>query len=144
MARRQHLSRKITRILVVPEIGSVRNFDNPELEGLRMWRIPKFANYLIFYRPTSERVEIVRVLHGARDIPSLSSSKFLSQALGYDGVVEAEALFSHVSQPYEQGFERQGVQIQLATATAWCSEPMPVHSDPGIAQQKCDTNKKKP
>ena len=73
-----------------------------------------------------------------------SSSKFLSQALGYDGVVEAEALFSHVSQPYEQGFERQGVQIQLATATAWCSEPMPVHPDPGIAQQKCDTNKKKP
>ena len=28
----------------LPEIGSVRNFDNPELEGLRMWPIPKFAN----------------------------------------------------------------------------------------------------
>ena len=37
-----------------------------------MWPIPKFANYLIFYRLTSEKVEIVvRVLHGARDIPSL-------------------------------------------------------------------------
>ena len=55
----------------LPEIGSVRNFDNPELEGLRMWRIPRFKNYLIFYRLTSEKVEIVRVLHGARDIPSL-------------------------------------------------------------------------
>lgn len=27
--------------------------------------------YVIFYRPTSEEIEIVRVLHGARDIESL-------------------------------------------------------------------------
>jgi plasmid stabilization system protein ParE len=55
----------------LPEIGSACNFDNPELEGLRMLPVPKFKKYLIFYRPTSERVEIVRVLHSACGIPVL-------------------------------------------------------------------------
>lgn len=36
--------------------------------GLRRWPIPGFRNYLIFYRPMENGVEIVRVLHGARDI----------------------------------------------------------------------------
>jgi toxin ParE1/3/4 len=29
------------------------------------------GNYLIFYRPLADGIEIVRVLHGARDIDSL-------------------------------------------------------------------------
>jgi toxin ParE1/3/4 len=55
----------------LPEIGSIRSFHNKELAGLRMLRIPKFEKYLIFYRPVPEGTEIIRVLHGARDIPSL-------------------------------------------------------------------------
>jgi len=31
-------------------------------------RFVPIENYLIFYRPTKERIEIVRILHGARDI----------------------------------------------------------------------------
>jgi toxin ParE1/3/4 len=31
-------------------------------------RFVPIGNYLIFYRPTQERIEIVRILHGARDI----------------------------------------------------------------------------
>ena len=46
--------------------------DKIELAGLRMLRISKFEKYLIFYRPVPEGTEIIRVLHGARDIhPSL-------------------------------------------------------------------------
>jgi plasmid stabilization system protein ParE len=30
----------------------------------------KFHNYLVFYRVQSEVIQIIRVLHGARDIPS--------------------------------------------------------------------------
>ena len=30
-----------------------------------------FENYLIFYRPDQEGIEVVRFVHGARDIPSL-------------------------------------------------------------------------
>src|SRR6266705_2528463 len=37
-------------------------------EQLRMWLSPAFRNYLIFYRQLPDGVEIVRVLHGARDI----------------------------------------------------------------------------
>jgi len=37
-------------------------------EGLRRWPVPGFRNYLIFYRPTETGVNIVRVLHGSRDI----------------------------------------------------------------------------
>jgi toxin ParE1/3/4 len=37
-------------------------------EELRMWLSPAFRNYLIFYRELPDGVEIVRVLHGARDI----------------------------------------------------------------------------
>ncbi|WP_242040306.1 type II toxin-antitoxin system RelE/ParE family toxin [Anabaena subtropica] len=29
------------------------------------------GNYLIFYRPINEGIEVIRILHGVRDIPSL-------------------------------------------------------------------------
>lgn len=37
-------------------------------EGLRSWRVKGFRNYLIFYRPLAESVQIWRVLHGSRDL----------------------------------------------------------------------------
>jgi toxin ParE1/3/4 len=36
--------------------------------GLRGFPV---GNYLIFYLPAKEGIEVVRVLHGARDLPSL-------------------------------------------------------------------------
>ncbi len=33
-----------------------------------MWPIRGFENYLVFYRPIEEGIEVTRVLHGARDI----------------------------------------------------------------------------
>jgi toxin ParE1/3/4 len=49
----------------LPEIGK-RRFDLAP--GLRSLAV---GNYVIFYRPVSEGIQIIRVLHGARDIPSL-------------------------------------------------------------------------
>src|SRR5438132_1395380 len=51
-------------ILRFPHIGVKRHFTEP---GVRSWRVRGFP-HLIFHRPTSERVEIVRVLHGAMDL----------------------------------------------------------------------------
>lgn len=34
-------------------------------------RIKGFEDYLIFYRPLADGVEIVRVLHGKRNIPTI-------------------------------------------------------------------------
>jgi toxin ParE1/3/4 len=51
----------------MPQLGrAVRNIKTTE--QLRMWLSPAFRNYLIFYRELQDGVEIVRVLHRARNI----------------------------------------------------------------------------
>jgi len=52
----------------MPQMGTPRQFRNSRLIGLRMWRVPGFEKHLIFYRVTEGGIEVVRVLHGARDI----------------------------------------------------------------------------
>ena len=37
------------------------------LNQMRFWPIARFRNHLIFYRSIPDGIEIVRVLHGARD-----------------------------------------------------------------------------
>jgi hypothetical protein len=32
-----------------------------------MWPVPDFPDYLVWYQPTSDGIEVFRVLHGARD-----------------------------------------------------------------------------
>lgn len=58
-----------------PHIGPARDFENPQLKGIRIWLVKGFDKYLIFYRATDERVEILRVLHAARDIDSILSGE---------------------------------------------------------------------
>ncbi len=62
------------RLAETPGLGAVLSYADPLITGLRRWRIPRFTNYLIFYRVTDEAIEIVRVLHGARDIERILSS----------------------------------------------------------------------
>lgn len=38
------------------------------LTGIRSLPVPGFRNYLIFYRIQGDQLEIIRVLHGARDL----------------------------------------------------------------------------
>jgi toxin ParE1/3/4 len=57
----------------MPLMGSTREFQDSTLTGIRMWRVKGFRNHLIFYRPTAGGVEIIRVLHSARDIAGLFS-----------------------------------------------------------------------
>ena len=54
-----------------PEIGRPRGSPEQELSGVRSWPVVGFEKHLVFYRPIRNGVEIVRVLHGARDIESL-------------------------------------------------------------------------
>ena len=51
-----------------PSAGRLREFSNARLSGIRMWPIRGFDKHLIFYRDLSDAVEIIRVLHAARDI----------------------------------------------------------------------------
>jgi len=54
-----------------PGFGTLREFENPLLAGVRSWRVSKFKNYLIFFRPIEGGVEILHISHGARDIERL-------------------------------------------------------------------------
>jgi toxin ParE1/3/4 len=46
-------------------------FSDPALSEVRKRGVERFSNYLVFYRVIAETVEVVRVLHGARDLPRL-------------------------------------------------------------------------
>lgn len=54
-----------------PGLGRKRRFNRHE--NVRSWVVTPFTSYLIFYRelPDGSGVEILRVLHGARDLDAL-------------------------------------------------------------------------
>lgn len=54
-----------------PEMGAPRAWRDERLSGLRTWPVPGFERWLIFYRLTEASVDVVRVLHGARDLPEV-------------------------------------------------------------------------
>ncbi len=60
-----------TLLTTQPEMGSPREFKNPRLAGLRMWPVKGFHRYLIFYRPTGDGIEIIRILRGEQDIAAI-------------------------------------------------------------------------
>ena len=55
----------------MPELGTLCRFKSPEAAGVRVWSIKGFENYVIFYRPTGAGIDVVRVIHAARDIEAL-------------------------------------------------------------------------
>jgi toxin ParE1/3/4 len=52
------------------ESGSPRYAIELDLPGLRFWPLKQFP-YLIFYVETDTAVDVWRVLHGKRDVPSM-------------------------------------------------------------------------
>jgi len=59
------------RLAEMPGLGTRRDFHNPYLKDIRYLPIAGFENYLIFYRVTEKGIDIIRVLHGARDVDAL-------------------------------------------------------------------------
>ena len=51
-----------------PILASFWESEEPALRDIRVWPIRGFKNHLIFYRVQTDRLEIVRVLHGAQNI----------------------------------------------------------------------------
>ena len=50
---------------------------DPPIEGLpdlRFWPMSRFRSYLVIYVPIDTGVEVIRVLHGARDIANVLRS----------------------------------------------------------------------
>jgi toxin ParE1/3/4 len=63
--------RSLTSLARSPEIGWLYPTDNPRLSGLRAFAIGRFRSYLIFYLHTAASLDVIRVLHGRRDLASL-------------------------------------------------------------------------
>ena len=57
----------VQQLLRSPFLGERCRFRNPKTEGMRVWQVDGFSNYLIFYRPKGDVLQVLRVIHGARD-----------------------------------------------------------------------------
>jgi len=53
-----------------PGVGSRRYAHLPMMEGLRVWPVAGFGKHLVFYIERPAYIDVLRVLHGARDIPA--------------------------------------------------------------------------
>ncbi len=58
-------------LAVTPRAGAVCGFSRRALQGVRRWPVRDFENWLIFYLPKRDGIEILHVIHGARDIETL-------------------------------------------------------------------------
>jgi toxin ParE1/3/4 len=54
-----------------PHIGWHPRLQKPQLESLRVFHVLGFRKILVLYRPLPEVIEIVRVLHGSRNLRAL-------------------------------------------------------------------------
>ena len=54
-----------------PKMCRLSEFDNHNLADIRQQAIKGFRNYLVFYQTRDTDVEILRVLHGRRDIDAI-------------------------------------------------------------------------
>lgn len=61
----------VQRLLDQPDLGVTRGFTHDELRDVRVWMVRGFPRHLIYYRPDPDGIEVIRLLHGARDIVAL-------------------------------------------------------------------------
>lgn len=58
-----------------PKVGTKREYRSEALSGMRMFPLKKFSTYLVFYLADKQTIDIVRILHGHRDIEQLFTAK---------------------------------------------------------------------
>ncbi len=66
-------------LLDTPGMGRERPVGNSRIIDVRQWAVSGFEKYLIFYRVVSPGIDIVRVLHGARDIDRVLDEETYSE-----------------------------------------------------------------
>lgn len=65
----------IAQLAQTPGMGSPYSIAHPRLAGLRKRGVKGFEKYLIFYLSQDELLEVVRILHAARDLPTILSQE---------------------------------------------------------------------
>lgn len=59
----------------MPGIGKRCQFYSPQLKNIRQVGVKNFKKYLVFYRASEHSIEIIRVIHGSRDLENLITEK---------------------------------------------------------------------
>jgi len=70
----QAIAATALRIVDSPLIGAPCHFRDPRLADIRRMPVEGFPRHLIFYRFHDNRVSVLRLLHGARDLESIFST----------------------------------------------------------------------
>jgi toxin ParE1/3/4 len=66
----------LTLLVSHPEMGWPCRSQNRQLPNVRVFQVGKpFEKYLIFYQALGERLEVLRVLHGAQDLEQILSTE---------------------------------------------------------------------
>jgi plasmid stabilization system protein ParE len=64
------LDLSLTKLSIQPDLGRPRHFRHPKLQGLRSFRVERpLNNILVFFRANNETLDVLRLMHGARDLP---------------------------------------------------------------------------
>jgi toxin ParE1/3/4 len=58
----------IQRLAHTPNLGFPYTTDASRLSDIRLWPIRRFPNHLIAYRQVADGIEVLRILHGARNL----------------------------------------------------------------------------
>jgi toxin ParE1/3/4 len=74
-----------------PQTGWHSRLNNPRLKSLRVFRIAGFERMLILYRPVPAGIEILRVVHGSRNLRALFRRR------GKSSDLKAARFSNHVS-----------------------------------------------
>lgn len=65
------VERAVAVLLARPRAGRQHTTRSEHAQNIRTWVVRGFENYLVCYRPRPGGIEIVRFLHGSRDLPSI-------------------------------------------------------------------------
>jgi toxin ParE1/3/4 len=66
-----NLQATLDQLATFPNIGARRTYENQMIKNVRIFPVKKFRHYLVFFRSTAEDIEVIRVVHGSRDLPAL-------------------------------------------------------------------------
>jgi toxin ParE1/3/4 len=59
------------QLAALPGMGRARTFHHTELTGVRMMPVTGFEQHLVFYVATKQSIQVIRILHTARDFPTI-------------------------------------------------------------------------
>lgn len=63
------IERALALLAAHPQIGARAGFRHAP--SVRKWVVQPFRNYLLFYEARPEGIVLIRLLHGARDLPPM-------------------------------------------------------------------------